>query len=316
MKNFKLGAVSGAIQMTADASADINLLDPLVGTWKGTGFNQIWRPANIKTSGGNPDPNQDRFLELNETLETLTFKRIEGVIPNRGLLQQTDINLLGISYEQNIQDANVKDNGQNVGIHFEPGIWLSIPATHSNPIINVPTVARMATIPHGVSIVTQGIRKDGQGGPSIKPVDITPFEIGQPDKKIHFPESILTNQTKFRTAAKDIPHVTQAMVDNPNSVLTNAIAGKNIVKTTVYTISTQPTTPIPTGGGNSNISFLEGQNNNPNARSAQVDAIFWIEEVHEPNGKVTFLLQYTQTVLLNFNTLSWPHVSVATLVKQ
>jgi hypothetical protein len=34
------------------------------------------------------------------------------------------------------------------------------------------------------------------------------------------------------------------------------------------------------------------------------------------DGKPAFLqLQYTQTVLLNFNGLSWPHVSVATLRK-
>jgi hypothetical protein len=38
--------------------------------------------------------------------------------------------------------------------------------------------------------------------------------------------------------------------------------------------------------------------------------------VKDPGGKTKKLLQYTQTVLLNFNGLSWPHVSVATLEKQ
>jgi len=38
--------------------------------------------------------------------------------------------------------------------------------------------------------------------------------------------------------------------------------------------------------------------------------------VKEANGATKHLLQYTQTVLLNFNGLSWPHVSVATLEKQ
>jgi len=33
-------------------------------------------------------------------------------------------------------------------------------------------------------------------------------------------------------------------------------------------------------------------------------------------GRIKHQLQYTQTVLLNFNGLSWPHVSVATLIKQ
>ena len=45
------------------------------------------------------------------------------------------------------------------------------------------------------------------------------------------------------------------------------------------------------------------------------DGTFWIETVKRGNG--TFLqLQYTQTVLLNFLGLSWPHVTVATLVKR
>ena len=34
------------------------------------------------------------------------------------------------------------------------------------------------------------------------------------------------------------------------------------------------------------------------------------------DGRIKHQLQYTQTVLLNFNGLSWPHVSVATLIKQ
>jgi hypothetical protein len=69
------------------------------------------------------------------------------------------------------------------------------------------------------------------------------------------------------------------------------------------------------GGGTDNIAFLQGTAGGPNALAASMTAIFWLETVEEP-GKAPFLqLQYTQTVLLNFNTLSWPHVSVATLRK-
>ena len=58
-----------------------NPLGPLAelpGTWKGNGFNAIWRPHH-------PASPQDRFLELNLTTETLVFTRINGAIPNRGL---------------------------------------------------------------------------------------------------------------------------------------------------------------------------------------------------------------------------------------
>ena len=46
-------------------------------------------------------------------------------------------------------------------------------------------------------------------------------------------------------------------------------------------------------------------------------ATFWIERVKKPHTGGHFLqLQYTQTVMLDFNGLRWPHVSVATLRKQ
>jgi hypothetical protein len=43
------------------------------------------------------------------------------------------------------------------------------------------------------------------------------------------------------------------------------------------------------------------------------NAIFWIETVKEANGTTKHLLQYSQTLPLNFNGLGWPHVSVAAL---
>ena len=106
-------------------------------------------------------------------------------------------------------------------------------------------------------------------------------------------------------------------MDNPNTVLQAGIAEKKITSTTVLKISTPPST----GGGTSNIAFLQGNGAGPNASAAQMDATFWIEQIADGDGKGDdkrgrLQLQYTQLVLLNFNGLSWPHVSVATLVKQ
>lgn len=42
-----------------------------------------------------------------------------------------------------------------------------------------------------------------------------------------------------------------------------------------------------------------------------VNATFWLETI-EGNPAIQ-QLQYAQTVLLNFNGLSWPHITVATL---
>ena len=51
-----------------------------------------------------------------------------------------------------------------------------------------------------------------------------------------------------------------------------------------------------------------------NANAASVSFTLWLETVQGQPAESQ--LQYTQTVLLNFNGLSWPHVSVATLRKQ
>jgi hypothetical protein len=311
LDDFEITAVSGNLRAQA-AVHPANPLGPLAGLrgkWKGTGFNQIWRPflANPPQS----PPNQDRFLELNETTEILQFVEIPGDIPNRGLLQ-ADIALRGLTYLQRINDANVTANGKPAGLHIEPGIWVSVPLT-SNPN-DAATVARLANIPHGTSLVAQGSASTIASDPTIPPTSITPFVIGSPQKLVKFPETNLTVATNFRTPPGDIPNVAQAMIDNPNVVLTAANAGRKILSTTVLDISTSLLNPPGSGGGTSNIAFLQGAAGGPNAQAAQMDATFWLERC-EDGAEIRWQLQYTQRVLLNFNGLSWPHISVATLTK-
>jgi len=301
-KDFEHTSVSGRIPPMQDP---LGLLAGLVGTWRGSGFNQIWRPFH-----GEP-PKQDHFLELNEYTEELQFDIMPGNIPNRGLLQD-DINLAGLTYLQQINDANVLGpNNKPAGLHIEPGVWLNIPSTTHPP--EPPTVARMGNVPHGTSFVAQGTASLFDDAPKIPSVIITPFPINKPPipaNLISFPESNLKNATQFRTPHKDIPNVTQEMVDNPNIVLTQGIAGKNIISTTFLKISTADLKPPFTGGGISNIAFLQGKSA-PNAEPS-----FWIEKIKMPNGSISFQLQYSQRILLNFAGLSWPHLSAATLLKQ
>jgi hypothetical protein len=177
-------------------------------------------------------------------------------------------------------------------------------------------VARLANIPHGTSLVAQGIATPAPLPLVFPAVDITPFVIGQPTKLIHFPETDLATPTKFRTSPQDIPKVKQDMVDNPNVVLAAGLAGKTIKSITQLKVSTVDLNPPPSsGGGTSNISFLTGVANKPNANAAQMDATFWISDFVDAQGNPGVMLQYSQRVLLNFNGLSWPHVSVANLVK-
>jgi hypothetical protein len=104
------------------------------------------------------------------------------------------------------------------------------------------------------------------------------------------------------------------MLNNPNSFLDPP--DEKVVATTTLQVSTLPTPVL--GGGTANTAFLQGAPPSagpppagPNADAVQVVASFWLqttEDSREPN-----LLQYSQTVLLNFGPLSWPHVTVATL---
>lgn len=57
-----------------------------------------------------------------------------------------------------------------------------------------------------------------------------------------------------------------------------------------------------------NIPFIS-----KNANASKLDAVFWIEKVKLADGSVIEQLQYTQTVTIQFLSIDWPHVSVATL---
>ncbi|MBV8771016.1 MAG: hypothetical protein JO166_01630 [Deltaproteobacteria bacterium] len=307
-------------KFSAAAVKPADLLGPLRGfvahqpkrIWKGTGFNMIWRPNFGGQSGS-----KDFFLELNLTEETLDFTDITGNngIANRGLLQ-TDVALGGVAYLQQI-----RDRFDNSAQHFEPGVWVNVPAT-TNPTEQT-TVARMGSIPHGTTINLQG-RAFSAPKPLFNPASITPFQIGSPDdgntNLVHFPEEQLANSTSSRTPLDHVAGLTQAQLSNPNVFLSDVIANQTVISTTVLVITSDTSVPnsVPDAGGSTdNIAFLIGKgtppSGGPNADASHVSATFWIERVRDLQGKEFDQLQYSQRVLLNFNTLSWPHVTVATL---
>ena len=291
----------------------LGALAGLEGTWKGHGFNAIWRPHN--------PPSQDRFLELNMTDETLVFTRINGSIPNRGLAMH-DINMFGLTYMQQISETST-----GAGLHIEPGIWANVPHT-TDPNVP-PSVVRMASIPHGTVVLAQGVAEVHPGGPqNIPDNNILPFFFGSPQPANSdfnsvaqtFTELKLSTPTTFRFVA---PGVTQAIVKNPNSVLQTALAtslqGTTMKSRTFLNVSTTHSIVKAGGGGTANTAFLASSGNPPggNARAAQVNATFWIETIAGTGGQPDkHQLQYTQLVMLDFNGIHWPHVTVGTLQKQ
>jgi hypothetical protein len=281
--------------------AHLGPLEALVGNWEGQGFNTIWRPHF-------PSSESDRFLELNLTTEKLAFSAIEGEIPNRGLLQ-ADIVMFGVTYLQQIAERDAPANG----LHIEPGIWAVVPLT-TNPA-ETGSVVRMASIPHGTAILAQGTAEVSTGKPIIPEINIIPFGLGGsqppnsgfPAAEAEFTQLNLGAANAFREMSAGI---TEAIVEDPNSVLREALAGVAVKETTTLAIATTDT-PVP-GGGTANTAFLQAGN----ANASVVSATFWIETIEGPaGGPDTLQLQYSQTVMLDFNGLRWPHVTVATLKK-
>lgn len=328
--NFRFNQIRDTQNFTRLALQTVDLLGPLrafIGnnhsrTWSGSGFNLIWRPHN-KTG----ENNQDFFLELDITKETLSFTDLTGPqgIANRGLLQE-DIALGGLAYQQEISDDT---RVPRKALHFEPGVWINIPKT-TNPG-EPETVSRMGSIPHGTTINAQGIAFDSPTGrPQFTPASIMPFSIGSDDNGIDgivpFPEGTtpLATLSTARTPLSDVPGLTDAHFQDPSKILSDVTDAQTIVSTKVFQISTDigapnsaqsPNPGAPReGGGSDSIGFLVGSAAGPNANAAQMTATFWVEEVQGADGKTFMQLQYMQRVFLNFNTLTWPHISVATML--
>ncbi len=308
----------GTTRPEARAATTIDLehthLGPLKefpGTWAGTGFNLISRPD---FQHGKPF-----FLEINGTLENLAFTLIGGDIPNRGSFQK-DAFLHGVTYLQQVADCVTHG-----ALHIEPGLWIHIPPT-TDPAVPQSTVVRQGTIPHGDSLLAQStLITTVAKGPTIDPVFSVPFTdavIPGLNAKATNPivdAAYLAQFTDQKLTPCCLPPLPKgvdlnAVVADPTEVLRAAIVGQNIINTVVIVIST---VAAKGSTGILNIPFVV-----TNANALQMDAIFWIETVQPTDGDPFLQLQYVQRVILDFPPkpgapiIHWPHISVATLVKQ
>jgi hypothetical protein len=310
--------VSRASGPIRDEITDLGPLAELPGTWIGNGFNLIARPD---FQNGNPF-----FLEVNGTLETLEFTRIGGDIPNRGSVQIDIVNgLHGVHYLQKVADCM-----SHGALHIEPGLWIHIPPA-TDPNVPDQRVVRQATIPHGDSLLAmstdKGIVMDIPGPPSFDEVISFPFTdatipglntpakqvLGPPYTNPYLDKAALAAQVPECCLPKGLDLID--VVRNPALIPKAAATGQNIIKMNVFTISTAA---VEGSTGILNIPFVVR-----NANAVQMDAIFWIETVSPDKGDPFMQLQYVQRVILNFLTdpangqvIHWPHISVATLIKQ
>lgn len=261
------------------SESPLGLLAELEGAWTGRGFNLIAVPDK-RTNGFR--------LILNSTLENLQFTAIASPVPDRGSAQG-DINIYGLTYLQRLNDAQSLET-----LHIETGMWLNVPATTSPP--GPASIVRQSAIPHGNALLAQGIARKIPGGPDFAQASSKPFGPGHDLHRLGYLDVYLH------------PNLPEGMkldyVANMNCALADAIAGQEIVSNVVLQVASNP------AGGIVSIPFAA-----PNAKPVSMNATFWIETVQRPDGSAFVQLQYSQTVILDFLDISWPHISVGTLIR-
>lgn len=300
------------------------LLGPLgllPGTWQGdvTGWNMIALPFVA-----DPPSGLDYRLLLNQFRETLTFRLVDKGVPNRGLSAdrsvQTDQVITALDYEQTIQQIAVTDRpastvagAVDAAIHHEPGLFLNM----LNETDGGPTVARLATIPHGDAALALGPAFTVPGPPQIDPIDGLPIGVPQDLANNPYlePYRHFHDNPFFGTVPAGTPGFPGFDPTQPHLLLQLANQLQPVARTTVLVLDTSADP-----GGIRNIPFVVKQANAVSMRST-----FWINELEEldEGGKPRLQLQYAQVVMLEFfprrdglpGRIAWPHVSINTLTK-
>lgn len=321
---------------------DLGPLEQLLGTWvgQGTGWNMI--PLPFQEAPAAPAGFKFRVL-MNQYDEDLRFTFVDDDVPNRGLSRPDDADpdqlVVALDYQQKIVQVAAEDRPASQGlaglpglpIHHEPGLWLyeKNRRTRDDVIQDdqvgevVLDVARLASIPHGNSVLAVGHSSVVEGPPEI------PRISGLPSGRF---EDVLTPEYDFRSDPYLEPYL--HYVDHPfvgnvgfpgfpgfnpadmNELLRLANQGVDVVRTTTLTVDT-----ATRSAGISNVPFSVRE-----AEPVSMRSTFWIQELAETDelGNPRLRLQYSQVVMLQFfrpreddhpGRALWPHISINTLEK-
>ena len=326
---------------------DLGPLKNLVGVWiaKGTGWNMIALPFH----GAPPAPAGFKFrLLMNQYDEELKFTFVDDDVPNRGLLRPGTVDadqlVVTLDYQQKIVQVAAEDRptsnglagGPGLPIHHEPGLWLyeknrrTMDDEIKGDVVSEVElkVARLASIPHGNSVLALGTADEHAGMPAIPPISGLPsgrFEdVSTPDydfRDVSNPDPYLEPyrhyiENPFMGNVVGVPSFPGFSPADMNQILRFANQGVNIVRTTVLTVDS-----TRKSGGIRNVPFSVRE-----AEPVSMKSTFWIQELAEKDeaGNPKFRLQYSQIVMLNFfrpredehpERAVWPHISIATLEK-
>ncbi|NET34241.1 MAG: hypothetical protein F6K19_19825 [Cyanothece sp. SIO1E1] len=283
-----------------EENARLSVFADLIGTWKGQGYNLIPLPVNQIQDQDKGARFKDIFrVEAQHYRDEITFNWV-GCTANRGN-GQPDQFAKTLAYHQKV---TVDNDGRSIPIHEENGMILVLEPQSSTDGF---TVARLASVPHGDSVLAMGNAAIvSNQRPKFPPLDSRPIK--------HEDGLVDTNPDYFKPyiEANDGLGLTAAEVQNPNLLLekfvqAQASKGHRITKTATLELSTN------NSGGISNIPFLDHAENLDVPR---MDFTIWIEHVKDSQGQVSAQLQYSQNTLLDFQDFIWPHIDVSSLVKQ
>lgn len=324
-------------------------LQHLVGQWtaEGTGWNMIALPFQNSPT----PPNGFKFRVLmNQYNEDLQFTFVDDKIKNRGLQRpgdDTDFDqeVATLDYQQKIRQVKAADfpvstvaGDPGLAIHHEPGLWLYeknrrvkddvFSASQEVQPEVILKVARLASIPHGNSVLAIGTAEEFEGMPDIPPIS------GLPSGRF---EDVMSTDYDFRDPTNPDHYLApyKHFIDHPfmgnisglpgfpgfnpadmNAILRFANTNVKIAKTTVLTVDT-----TRKSGGIKNLPFTTQE-----AEPVSMQSTFWIQELEEKDaqGKPKLRLQYSQVVMLHFfrpredefpGRAVWPHISICTLTK-
>jgi hypothetical protein len=294
--------------------------------------------------GAPPSPAGFKFrLLMNQYDEELQFTFVDDDVPNRGLSRadgpDPDQFVVTLDYQQKIAQVIAEDRppspfagAPGLPIHHEPGLWLYEKNRRSNDdhIIGDQVsevelkVARLASIPHGNSVLAIGTAVEHKGKPNIPPLSGLPtgrFEdVRTPDYDFKSDPYLapykhyIDNPFMGNVAAPGFPGFSPA---DMNEILRFANEGVHIAKTTVLTVDS-----TRKQAGIRNVPFSVRE-----AEPVSMKSTFWIQELEETDatGRPRMRLQYSQVVMLNFfrpredefpERAVWPHISIATLEKE
>lgn len=348
-------------EMAKSGSPELGPLALLPGKWKGNGSG--WNMIALPFDGG---LFKFRIL-MNQYDETLDFTFVGDNVENRGLedVLETSNNppgspeddqfVVALDYQQSINQRVAEDIPDSEGlagsagkpIHHEPGLWLYMKNLRtidkdltavtkgglnkggievSDTVIEV---ARLASIPHGNSVLALGTASQQDGMPAISPVSGLPigrfedltspgYDVltdngdGNPDPYLDPYKHYIENP--FMGDMSGVPGFPGFNPRDMNEILRFANKDVEIERTTVLSVDT-----TRQDAGIVNAPFVIKQ-----AEPVSMKSTFWIQELKEKysDGRPKLRLQYSQVVMMDFfrsredghpDRARWPHISINTL---